>query len=486
MADLRRSLVINFFSTSGASFLQFIVSVILARILTPSEIGIYSMTVVLVNLAHVFRDFGVTSYIQREKELTSDKIRSVNGVAIATSWLIAILLLAASSWIGVWFKEPKLVPVIRVLGIGFFFIPFGAITNALLVRNFEAEKEAVLYAVGTSSFCISCIVFAKMGLGSMALAYANLVNIIVCGLACIPMRPKSLPWLPSFRHWRDVTSFGVGSLVSSCTASINNAIPDMLLGKLGSARHVGLLSRANSTVGIFSYIAGATVSYGAVSYLAQAHHRGESLVPTLSRATSLLTGLGWPALAMTVVLGKQIILALYGPTWLASVPAIAPLALAAAVSMLFHYIPMAVTAIGRPYLSAVPILISALTRIGFGVLLFDGSLSRFAWALCMATIATTPFISIQQKRHLGYGTGTMLRAMVPSAIVTAGTAAAGIAFDFLLPSSLPPLARLLIMLLPLAAVWYVMIRLTGHALVEEVHRLAVSLRARVPFLRPSA
>jgi O-antigen/teichoic acid export membrane protein len=102
-----------------------VVSVILARILSPSEIGVYSMTVVFVNFAHVFRDFGVSSYLQREKDLTPDKLRSANGVVFATSWLIASVLFLASPWIGQWFHEPEIVPVMRVLAIGFFFIPFG-------------------------------------------------------------------------------------------------------------------------------------------------------------------------------------------------------------------------------------------------------------------------------------------------------------------------------------------------------------------------
>jgi O-antigen/teichoic acid export membrane protein len=485
MADLRRSLVINFFSTSGAAVLQFVVSIILARILSPSEIGIYSMTAVVVNLGHVFRDFGVTNYIQREKELTPDKLRSVTGVVFTTSWIIATVLLLASGWIGEWFREPKLVPVMRVLAVGFFFIPFGSITNSLLARNFEAKKEAVLWAIGTGSFCISCITLAKLGFGSMALAYANLINIIACGIGCAFMRPKDLPWLPSFKHWREVAHFGVGSLLSSCAGSLNNAVPDLLLGKLGSPRLVGLLSRANSTVAIFTYIAGSTVNYGAVAYLAQTHHRGESLAPTLSRATALLTGVGWAALLLTAILGHDIVLALYGPSWLEAVPAIPALSLAAAVTMMYHYVPMAVTAIGRPYLSTVPIMISVLTRIGFGVLLFNGSLVHFAWALCLATIVTAPVVGLQQTRHLGYSTGVMLRALAPSALVALGTGATGYLLQLVLPSSLPALARLLIMLVPLAAVWYLLLRVTRHVLLEEIHRLAAPIGIRLGLLRPN-
>jgi O-antigen/teichoic acid export membrane protein len=482
MADLRRSLVINFFSSSGSALLQFIVSVLMARILSPSEIGVYSMTVVFVNFAHVFRDFGVSAYIQREPDLTPEKMRSAIGVVFSSSWLIAALLFLLSGWIGEWFGEPEIVPVMRVLSIGFLIIPFGAVTSALLAREFAAEKQAIVAVVGTSSFCISCLLFGYLGYGSMSLAYANLINILACTLAYIPLRPKGVPWMPAFHHWRSVVHFGGGLLVSHCLTTVNNAIPDILLGKLGTARLVGLLSRANSTVTIFTYVAGSTVNYGAISYMSQAYYRGESLVPVFLRATSLLTGVGWPALALTGMLGHDIVLALYGQAWAEAVPAVMPLALAAAVMMTFNYVSIAMTAIGRPYLAAAPTLVTLVTRIGFGVLLFDGSLAQFAWALCLASICTAPAAAIQQYYCFGLSTTTMLRALAPSALVTIGTMAVAALLAWVLPSSLPPLVRLLCMAAPLAAAWYGLLRVTRHELLGEVHRLAGPLRTRLALL----
>lgn len=465
--------------------MQFVVSVLLARILSPTEIGVYSMTVVFVNLAHVFRDFGVTTYLQREPELTPEKIRSATGVVFLTSWLLATAMFLSSDWIGRWFNEPEIIPVMQVLAIGFFFIPFGAITSALLAREFAAEKQVFVNVIGTTSFCVSCLVLAKLGFGSMSLAYANLINIIACALAYIPLRPKNLPWLPAFGHWRSVTHFGLGSLLSHLAAAVNNAIPDLLLGKLGSAHHVGLLSRANSTVSIFTYIAGSTVSYGAVSYLAQTHHRGESLVPVLKRATVLLTGVGWTALGLTAVLGKEIVLTLYGPAWLECVSAILPLSLAAAVMMAFHYIGVAVTAIGRPYLSAVPVTVTVLARIGFGLALFDGSLTGFAWALCMATIATAPIMLMQQKHYFGFTGRALLRALLPSMIVAGGTVMAAALMASMLSTQISSMTRLLILMPVLAITWYLLLRMTRHAMVEEVHRLGGSVWARLMLLRPN-
>jgi O-antigen/teichoic acid export membrane protein len=103
MANLRRSLVINFFSSTGATIVQFIVSLLLARMLSPAEIGVFSMTVVFVNIAHIFRDFGVGTYLQREPELTEERMRAAIGVMFTTSWLIAAALFFASGAISRWF-----------------------------------------------------------------------------------------------------------------------------------------------------------------------------------------------------------------------------------------------------------------------------------------------------------------------------------------------------------------------------------------------
>lgn len=479
MASLRRSLVINFLSSSGTAFVQFVVSILLARMLSPGEIGIFSITVVFVNIAHIFRDFGVATYLQREPELNTEKLRSAIGVMFTTAWTISAFLLVISQSIGAWFGEPGIVPVMRVLAVGFLIIPFGSLTNSLLVRQFAAEKQAIITAVGTVTFCVSCLVFAALGFGAMSLAWANLFNIVACALASIPFRPKGVPYLPSFRRWGQVVHFGVGTLATNCADAINSSLPDLMLGKLGSARLVGLFSRANSTVSIFSHVAGSTSTYGAVAYLSQAHQRGESLVPVLQRATSLLTGVGWPAFALTALFGKDIVLTLYGPNWLDCVPAILPLAVAAAIAMMFHYTPTALMAIGRPYLGAAPVIVTLFTRIGFAYCLFDGTLRTFAWAMCLATLAAAPLTFAQQRKHLGYGVRAALRTLGKSGAVTLVCLGTGAGISILLPATTGASTRIAIIALPMATIWYLALRATGHELLHEIHHLADGMKTRL-------
>jgi O-antigen/teichoic acid export membrane protein len=485
MVNFRRSLVINFFASTGTTIIQFIVSLLLARILSPSEIGVFSMTVVFINIAHIFRDFGVGSYLQREAELTPEKIRAAMGVLYTSSWFLAAVIFFASGWVAEWFKEPAIGPVMKVLALGFLFIPLGSITHALLTREFASDKQAFAGIASTLAYAATCLSLGSLGFGTMSLAWANLANILVGAIALIPFRPKGMPWLPSFKRWRGVLHFGLGSLASNCANAVNEAIPDILLGKLGGARQVGLLSRANSTVAIFGYVAGSTVNYGAISYISQAHHRGELLTPLLNRAVALLTGVGWPMLGVTAVLGHEIILALYGQKWLESVPAIPALAITGAIGLLFNYTPTALLALGKPYLSAIPTAVTILSRVAFGILLFDGSLLSFSWAICIATIAAVPVMLVQHHHYLGYTATSMAKAVMPSAITTLFCMAAAALLKLVMPSSVPVLVNLCWITIPITIVWYSTLRLTRHPLVNEVHHFAGSIKAKI-FKRPAA
>lgn len=459
--------------------IQFLVSVLLARMLSPAEIGVYSISVVFISVAHIFRDFGVATYVQREPNLTVEKMRSAIGVMFVTSWSISALVFALSGQVAIWFKEPAMVPVMQVLALGFIVIPFGSITHSLLTRELAAGKQAIVNAASTVAYASSCLILAGFGHGTMSIAYANLISLIVTAVAYIPLRPQGMPWLPSFKYWRDIVHFGGGTVVSNCLAEVNASIPDVVLGKMGSATHVGLFSRANSTVSIFRYVAGGVISYGAVTYMSQSFHRGNSLSPLISRATSLVTGVGWPAFALTALLGADIVAALYGEKWLDCVPAILPLAVSAGISMAFQYTPTALTAVGRPYLGAVSTSVALCARILSAACLFDGSLSSFAWAICLATIITSPVLIWQQARYLEFGIRTFFISLARSAGVTLICILSCKILLLFLPASYHSFLRLSILALPLVLCWYVGLRFTKHELVGEVHQLVSSFAARI-------
>jgi len=472
----RRAFLINFASSTSGTVVHFVVSLLLARLLGPTEMGVYAVALVFVNVAQVFRDFGVSSWLQREPDLTPDKVRAGLGLLCCTTTLMAVVLVAGSAPLSRYFRQPEVQPILRVLALGFVLMPFSAVMAALMLRDLAAARLAYVSRLGTAAYAITCLGLAMQGFGAMSLAWAYLANIVACSLAYVPLRPKGQSWWPSSRNWGGIVRFGAGSLLTQTLVAVNNALPDLLVGKLGTTAEVGLLGRAGSTVNLFSTIAGSAINFGALPYLANAHHRRAALEPLLNRSAALLTAVAWPVLALTGLFAGDIVLTLFGPRWAACVPAVPALALVTAIGMLCNYGGAALAAIGRPDLASAPVVVTAAVRVALAVWLFHGDVASFAVIMLAGSLAALPLQLGLHARCLGQSPGSMAKAVLPSLMVTVACGGAAWTLAHCLPAGLPPADRLVLSVTAGFVAWYAALRLTGHELAAEVHRL---LRLRI-------
>ena len=480
MASLRRALLITFASNNGATAVNFGVSIVLARLLSPHEIGVFSITMVLISIAHIFRDFGVVSYLLREKELTPEKIRAASGVLLFSSWGIALLLYLISPATAIYFNEAGVEPVMQVLALGFVFIPVGAVTYALMTREYRAREQANIMVAGTSAYAFSAILLAYLDFGYMSMAWANLINIIVTGLASSPYRPAYAPWLPSLKGWRKVMHFGAGSVLSNTVSAINNAFSDLFLGKVSNAHNVALFSRANGTANIFMQVAGATVNYAALTHLAQSFHSQGHMTPQLSKASAYLSVLAWPALGVTALFAQPLIIFLYGNQWLECIP-IVPLTCAlVAVGLSVHFLGIALTASGRPYFAVIPNLILLGARLLCLFVAYDGSLYSFALGMLYGSLLSIPFYLSIQTRFLNFPLKTYFGAHTASSLVTLATLGVGVVLRLLLPDSLAPGLVLLLAFCCCLPTWLLCVWLCKHPFLDELIALRQNMRRARP------
>jgi O-antigen/teichoic acid export membrane protein len=468
MERLRRSLIITFFSSNSAMVVQFGVTVILSRLLTPAEIGIFSITAVFISISHTFRDFGVSSYLQQEKDLTPDKIRSAMGLLITTSWIVAAFIYIVSDQVAAYFGQPGIGEVMRVLTISFALLPFASLFYALLSRDLQAEKQAIVNVVGAIAYAITCISLAWQGHSYMALAWANVANIAASILVYLPLRPKGINFVPSFRGWHKPIKFGGGSIFGTLVEDAYSAIPDFVLGKLNGARSVGLYSRANGLVGIFQQIAGPAVSYNALPYIAGHHHANTPLGPMLAKSTSYLTGFAWPAFLLTAFFSEEIIRLLYGTAWVEAAPLVMFLCAGSAARIGYSLCQPSLAAIGKPYLSAIYSGIGTVARLAF-IYVFDAKdIIDFALAICAADLLTTPVAALLMSRYLGYTVRMSVAAHVSSFRVSIFLLIIAVPLKFALPTDWPLLLRLAIVGLCAGCAWFAAIIYFKHPLQEEL------------------
>lgn len=437
------------------------------------------MAAVLVAFAHVFRDFGVGSYIRSQKTLTAKSLRAAIGVLFCASWSFALVVFLAAPFAARFYQHSGVEDVMRVLAIGFLFIPIGSIPQAVLARELNVRIPAIVTAASVLAYASSCIILAKLGYSYMSFAWANLINIIVTAGTYSLLQPKDLPRLPSLHGWREVVHFGGGTMLTNSFRSADAAIPDLIIGRLSSAHFVGLFSRANSTVNMLEYIAGPSINFATLPHLVRVHHSGEDVSREVKRIMSYLTGVMWPALAMLACIPQEIIRVLYGPSWLECAVIIPALCIVAASQMSFTVLQPAFTAMGRPYLAASPILVGMVAKGTLAVAMFDGTLYSFAMAFVYGELLAVPANLLLARMALGISPLDWVIATWRSAAAAGAMMAGLILFWPVLTSVEHAALRLLLVALYSLVTWPLVLVVLRHPLVEELLRAKKMVTARL-------
>ena len=105
MPELRRSIAYSAAESYIGVAIQLLSTVILSRILTPSEVGAFAVAAVFAALASNFRDFGIAEYLIQLGKLTDTHLRAAFAVNIITSWSMALLIFTAANWAGAFYKS---------------------------------------------------------------------------------------------------------------------------------------------------------------------------------------------------------------------------------------------------------------------------------------------------------------------------------------------------------------------------------------------
>ncbi len=155
MTTFRISLVWSFLDKYSSLVITTATTIILSRLLTPVDVGIYSISSSLVGFAHMLRDFGIGTYILQEKHLSEIRLRTALGISILVGWTTAAFLALVSWPMGVYYGEAGVGEVTLVLAGNFVLLPFGSIFMVQLRRDMPCLKWKCSMSMGTSGMCSS-------------------------------------------------------------------------------------------------------------------------------------------------------------------------------------------------------------------------------------------------------------------------------------------------------------------------------------------
>jgi PST family polysaccharide transporter len=167
-------------------------TVIIARLLSPSDYGLMGMAAVYLGLVALVNEFGLTAAILRGRNLTDSQIAQIGGFGIALGAVFCLVSVGAAIPIARFYGEPAVRTIITVLSLNFIFSSASVLPRSLLARDLDFRRLAWIDGA-TNIVQIACtIVLAFLGYRWMALVFGSLVGRVAGAVLANLARPHRI------------------------------------------------------------------------------------------------------------------------------------------------------------------------------------------------------------------------------------------------------------------------------------------------------
>lgn len=301
------------FSVQG---IQFVLTIIIARLVLPSEYGLIAMLGIFLAIAQVFVDSGFSNALIQKQDRTETDFSTVFYFNIFISIVFYLLLFVCAPYIASFYKEPDLLPVTRWIGLNIIIAGFSVVQRAKLTINvdFKRQSKASLTAVLISG--IIGIIWAYKGWGVWALVVQSLLNNLLNTLL-LWIFAKWIPqWVFSKESFNTLFAFGSKLLLSGLLHTIYINLYSLVIGRKYSSTDVGVYNRAGQFSNFPSINVMGIINRVFFPLLCKIQNDNERLKTSFLQYLRMSCFIIFPMMAIMTVLSKPLILLLLTDKWL--------------------------------------------------------------------------------------------------------------------------------------------------------------------------
>jgi len=473
VTEIRRALAFSVLTQHSIQIMSLATIVILARLLTPEEIGVYAVAASVAFLAIELRALGVGQYLIRETEISDEKIRCATGVMMVVSWSLAVIIAIGSPFIAEFYSEPALEIIFWIIAATFIFSPFSSVPSALLKRNMQFQSLFVVRFISNLARSGSSIGFVLMGYSYYGLAMGALVGAIAEVACNTYFRAPGIPWSPAFSRFKELFRFGVLTSAAGTFKQFSLSLPDLVLGRVATMADVGMFSRGLGVVVFLNQIIVHAVGPVVLPHLSEVKRKGESVGDAYLHAIKLLGAFCWPIFAVVNICAYSMIHALFGDQWDAAVPVASVLAFWAILQSTHSFSYFALVTVEKEKLTLKKEAAIFVARFIAVVAAAPHGLLMVAWAMVFAGIVEVVINTWVISKAVGVSVRRQIEAFIPNLIIAAACwislKVLSLFIDF---QALNSWISLSIIGVSMLVVWLTAMRLTRHEAWDIIIQMA--------------
>ena len=237
-------LIWSFVDTLASQGISFIISIILARLLSPSEFGLIGMITIFIAISQSFINSGFSNALIRKKDATNTDYSTVFYFNLVVGTLFYLILFLSAPAISRFFNEPQLISIVRVISIGLIISSLTIIQRTILTKRVDFKLQARISVIASSVSGIVAVVMAYKGFGVWALVSQTLINQALVSIFLWLWNRWRPILIFSKKSFNELFGFGSKLLVSGLIDTAYKNIYYLIIGKFFSPQELGYYTRA--------------------------------------------------------------------------------------------------------------------------------------------------------------------------------------------------------------------------------------------------
>ena len=461
--NIKVALLFSAIGQYSNQILGFVTIIILARLLSPDEVGVYAVAGTASVIATELSSFGVVQYLIREENIHENKVRSVLGVAVIVSWGLGILLILSAPYIAVFYEQSEIKMLLWILSVSFFVAPFFSVPIALWQRRMQFHQIAILIFIGQLVTSVSMILLVLLDFSYYGLAVGVIIGLISRLLITIFLKPVGTVWMPKFMLVKNLLKFGFFSSFTNVNVRLTEGIPDLVIGKMGSMIDVGYFSRGFGAVLFLNKILTSAIAPVVLPHLAEVKRYGGSVSEAYLRSVKLLLVFTLPVFAVVGAASYPLIIGLFGDQWHSAVPIASILAVWVMLVSAHSFSASAFIVSGDEKLMFMSGLIISILRLLLVVFAASQGIEMVAWAMVVSGVIELCITTLALKKSIGLKINKMLITLRSNLFITFMCWLTTILIDRVIVfEEANPFLSLAVVAICLPIIWLFLLRVTKH------------------------
>jgi O-antigen/teichoic acid export membrane protein len=402
--------------SQGLNYLiQFFVWAILARLLPAASFGALSVAMVVVNLAGIFNDLGMSTAIVQRKELEPCHLVAAFWVCISIGGSILVLALAVAPFSGRFFGNTTIMYLVMILAVKYLVDSFGVVPGAVLRRGLAFRTLAIIDIWSNLTYSATSLILALSGWGIVSVGLGYLCSSIVT-VAQLWARSS---FRPSFtfekKGFLELFHFGRNILGFKAVNYFTGNTDVVLVGKILGTATLGYYTLSSSLANFPRMRLSSLIANIAFPAFSRMQEDLASVREGYLKIVRYAAAVNFPLLVGLMLLASQFVVLVYSAKWS---PMIVPLRILCVYGICFSlttFIGTAFEAVGRPdysfkycLISLAGVIIAVLSGMKFG-------LTGIAAALAVYAVIMNLIGHIMVKRIINLGLRSYYKALIPAA-----------------------------------------------------------------------